>query len=280
MTAKRLGIGASSAVLGAAATVVAQHFLGLWLGLLLILAVAGVFWVGVEFWYRDLEATVIEVWAHADALFRHGYERGRKAAAEEIVRAVQAVNRDCACSAGPYDDGYHRGGTSSQCTRLVGVGHQTWCSVTRPGAREVGEQVVRGDSRPGGDGTRDGGFGDVRTRTDGNGRPAGRLYGDETVPVFECVSGCPVAELEDAAKETYSLLVQLRQWETRADVHMERLRAVWKAVEWWDSGDWGEDDVREALAEYRGETSGEGVGNPVSTHIEPGELDIQPGGGA
>jgi hypothetical protein len=30
----------------------------------------------------------------------------------------------------------------------------------------------------------------------------------------------------------------------------EKLAAVWRAVEWWDSGDYGEDQVREAVAEY------------------------------
>jgi hypothetical protein len=58
---------------------------------------------------------------------------------------------------------------------------------------------------------------------------------------------------EDAAKETYLLLVLLRQMETRVEVHLQRLTDVWKAVEWWDSSDWGEDAVKEALAKYRGE---------------------------
>lgn len=58
---------------------------------------------------------------------------------------------------------------------------------------------------------------------------------------------------EDAARETEELLVMLRQWQVRAETRMERLREVWKAVEWWDSGDWGEDQVRAALAKYRGD---------------------------
>jgi site-specific DNA-methyltransferase (adenine-specific) len=68
----------------------------------------------------------------------------------------------------------------------------------------VGERTVRGDKRDGGDGTRAGGFGDVRTGTDGNGRPAGRLYGDETVEVFDCAPGCPVAELDAQSGVTVS----------------------------------------------------------------------------
>lgn len=59
---------------------------------------------------------------------------------------------------------------------------------------------------------------------------------------------------KDAARETEELLVILRQWEVQAGVRLDRLRDVWKAMEWWRSCDWGEDDLREALAEYRGET--------------------------
>lgn len=62
---------------------------------------------------------------------------------------------------------------------------------------------------------------------------------------------------QDAARETEELLVMLRQWEVRASVRVERLREVWKAVEWWRSCDYSEDQVREALAEYRGESEKE-----------------------
>lgn len=58
---------------------------------------------------------------------------------------------------------------------------------------------------------------------------------------------------EDAAKETEELLVLLNQWRVHAEVRRNRLAEVWKAVEWWDSSDCGEDGVREALAKYRGE---------------------------
>jgi len=57
---------------------------------------------------------------------------------------------------------------------------------------------------------------------------------------------------EDAARETQELLVQLRQWKVCAQTRMDRLSPVWEAVEWWDSGDRGEDAVREELAKYRG----------------------------
>lgn len=61
---------------------------------------------------------------------------------------------------------------------------------------------------------------------------------------------------QDAARETEELLLLLRQWEVRAAARLERLTEVWKAVEWWDSCDSGEDEVRAALAKYRDDTDG------------------------
>lgn len=58
---------------------------------------------------------------------------------------------------------------------------------------------------------------------------------------------------EDAAKETMALLLTLRQFENRIKAMQERLSGVWKAVEWWDSCDSGEDRVHEELKKYRGE---------------------------
>ncbi|MFF8299576.1 hypothetical protein ACF07M_30010 [Streptomyces globisporus] len=58
---------------------------------------------------------------------------------------------------------------------------------------------------------------------------------------------------QDAAAETEELLVMLQQWEIRAQVRSKRLAGVWKAIEWWDSCDSSEDDVKEALTKYRGD---------------------------
>jgi hypothetical protein len=55
----------------------------------------------------------------------------------------------------------------------------------------------------------------------------------------------------DAAKETISLLLTIRAARNRIEVSVERLTRVWKAVEWWDSADYGEGDVKEALEQYR-----------------------------
>jgi site-specific DNA-methyltransferase (adenine-specific) len=63
------------------------------------------------------------------------------------------------------------------------------------GCVPVGTRKVRGDGRLGGGGTRPGGFGDVGSAS-GNGHPAGPLYGDSEEAVWQCVEGCPVAELD------------------------------------------------------------------------------------
>lgn len=61
---------------------------------------------------------------------------------------------------------------------------------------------------------------------------------------------------QDAARETQELLLLLRQAIVRIEVRKQRLAGVWHAVEWWDSMDSGEGDVKEALAEYRKELEG------------------------
>lgn len=56
-----------------------------------------------------------------------------------------------------------------------------------------------------------------------------------------------------AADQSRALLVRLQMWSSHVDTMTRMLQPTWKAVEWWDSCDSGEDDVREALAAYRGE---------------------------
>lgn len=55
----------------------------------------------------------------------------------------------------------------------------------------------------------------------------------------------------DAAAETENLLLTIRQYQNRLSVMTERLRGVWQAIEWWDSNDWGEDAVKNAIEKYR-----------------------------
>jgi hypothetical protein len=61
----------------------------------------------------------------------------------------------------------------------------------------------------------------------------------------------------DAARETQTLLLEIRAFRNRATPVLDRLEGVWKSVEWWTSADWSEESVREALAKYRGCESNE-----------------------
>ncbi len=56
---------------------------------------------------------------------------------------------------------------------------------------------------------------------------------------------------EDAARETEELLLILRQATVRLQTRLDRLSGIWKAIEWWDSCDSGEDEVHVALQKYR-----------------------------
>jgi len=56
---------------------------------------------------------------------------------------------------------------------------------------------------------------------------------------------------DDAAKEATELLLVCRKFNVRADTIMRNMSGVFKAMEWWRSGDYGEDSFKEALKEYR-----------------------------
>lgn len=59
----------------------------------------------------------------------------------------------------------------------------------------------------------------------------------------------------DAAKDALDLIAIVRTQKARVDAALARLGPVLHAVEWWDSNDWSEGQVRETLAAYRGESS-------------------------
>ena len=60
--------------------------------------------------------------------------------------------------------------------------------------RQIGTHLVKADAREGGEGSRPGGFGNVGS-VNGDGKPAGKLYGDkngmEEIESWECADGCP-----------------------------------------------------------------------------------------
>lgn len=55
----------------------------------------------------------------------------------------------------------------------------------------------------------------------------------------------------DAAAETQELLLDLRAFYNRATTRMRRLNNVWRAVEWWRSCDYSEEQVAEAVQQYQ-----------------------------
>jgi hypothetical protein len=50
-----------------------------------------------------------------------------------------------------------------------------------------------------------------------------------------------------AARMTQELVLLIRLWDSHAAAHAKLLSDVWKSVEWWDSNDYGPDQVREGL---------------------------------
>jgi len=58
---------------------------------------------------------------------------------------------------------------------------------------------------------------------------------------------------EHAAYETQQILLTIRQFRNRIEAMRDKLMPVWHAIEWWDSCDWGEDQVKEAIEEYMNE---------------------------
>jgi len=55
----------------------------------------------------------------------------------------------------------------------------------------------------------------------------------------------------DAAKETESILLMLDSFEVRIQARIDRLKDVWRSVEWYDSCDCGKDSVDIAIEKYR-----------------------------
>lgn len=50
-----------------------------------------------------------------------------------------------------------------------------------------------------------------------------------------------------AGRMTRELLLKIKLWESHASISASLLSDVWKSVEWWDSCDWGPDQVRDGL---------------------------------
>lgn len=55
----------------------------------------------------------------------------------------------------------------------------------------------------------------------------------------------------DAAKETESIILIINSFILRVDSRIERLSGVWKAVEWYDCGDYEIDGIKNAIEKYQ-----------------------------
>ena len=89
-------------------------------------------------------------------------------------------------------------------------------------------------------------------------KEAGDLLGNDDANLQEMADA--LAELgyaRDAAKETQTLLLEIRAIRNRLQATLDRLSPVWKGMEWWRSCDINEDDFIEVLSEYRGEEEAE-----------------------
>lgn len=56
---------------------------------------------------------------------------------------------------------------------------------------------------------------------------------------------------EDIAKDTQRLIEYIKSAEVRVTVLAKNLQGVFKAVEYYESGDWGEETMLSKLEEYR-----------------------------
>jgi hypothetical protein len=64
------------------------------------------------------------------------------------------------------------------------------------------------------------------------------------------LSGLPYAQL--AAQETQEIIEECERFNQSVNHRLGRIAPVWKAVEWWDSCDSGESEVKKAMKEFLG----------------------------
>jgi hypothetical protein len=140
---------------------------------------------------------------------------GGTVAANVLAHGTGAINIDgCRIHSGPSNGGAISGGTAlgqgsgwnahdnrtTEIDRTMAAGRWPANLVLshHPDCRVVGTATVKGDARAAAStspGTRPGGFVDTGAEN-GDERPNGALHGDAEVEVYECVEGCPVAELD------------------------------------------------------------------------------------
>lgn len=58
-------------------------------------------------------------------------------------------------------------------------------------------------------------------------------------------------DYKDISNDVNNLLQDIKETRVRIEEQLERLNQVFKAVEWYESGDYGESNLKEILEQYR-----------------------------
>lgn len=77
------------------------------------------------------------------------------------------------------------------------------------------------------------------------------MNGSSTELLQDMVDRLNSAGFKDVAKDTQRLVEYIKSASIRIETLFEALSPVFKAVEWYSSGDWGKDRVGKAIEEYR-----------------------------
>lgn len=77
------------------------------------------------------------------------------------------------------------------------------------------------------------------------------MNGSSTELLQDMVDRLNSAGFKDAAKDTQRLVEYIKSASIRIETLFETLSPVFKAVEWFDSGDWGEETLNNEILKYR-----------------------------
>lgn len=77
------------------------------------------------------------------------------------------------------------------------------------------------------------------------------MNGSSTELLQDMVDRLNSAGFEDVAKDTQRLVEYTKSASIRIETLFEALSPVFKAVEWFDSGDWGEETLNNEILKYR-----------------------------